>query len=153
MVREDIVAGLKNALDRGYSFQAAKRSLLNAGYSAEDVEEAGNYLNAGAILPMHETQQIKKPADSVLPGKTKQPQPIQQQSQQMQQIQQTQQAQQQPQQIQQTQQAQQQTEQPKSPGFFSRNWKIILLLIVLIILIILFVVVLLFRDTIAGWFL
>lgn len=122
MVRQDIVAGLNNALERGYSFEGAKQSLLNAGYSTEDVEEAGNYINAGSVLPMHEIQKVKKPADSVVPSKKMQ-------------------------------QSEQQMYQSKGLGFFSRNWKIIILLGVLFVLIILFVLVLLFRETISGWFL
>jgi len=122
MVRQDIVAGLKNALDRGYSFEGAKQSLLNAGYSAEDVEEAGNYINAGSVLPMHETRRIKNPSDSIVPSKTMQ-------------------------------HPEQQMRESRGPGFFSRNWKIILLLGILFVLIILFVLVFLFRETISAWFL
>jgi hypothetical protein len=120
MVREDIVAGLRNALDRGNSFEAAKQSLLNAGYSSEDIAEAGNYINAGSVLPLHEVQRIKKPADSVVPSKTRPQKPSKGPS--------------------------------TGQGFFSRNWKVILLLAVLFVLIGLFVLVLLFRETISGWF-
>jgi len=40
MVREDIVGGLKNAIERGESVQEAKNSFLFAGYLQKDVEEA-----------------------------------------------------------------------------------------------------------------
>ena len=40
MVREDILGGLKNALERGESMQDAKASLISAGYSQAEVEEA-----------------------------------------------------------------------------------------------------------------
>ena len=47
MVRQDIVAGLRNALERGYSLEQAKKTLLNAGYNQGDVLEAANYLTGG----------------------------------------------------------------------------------------------------------
>ena len=40
MVRTDILGGLKNALERGESFDEAKNSLVSAGYPKSDVEEA-----------------------------------------------------------------------------------------------------------------
>ncbi len=134
MVREDLVAGLRNALERGASLEGAKQSLINAGYSSEEVEEASNYLHSGSVLAM-QPQQLKKPADSVQPSKSKQMPAQQKQAQQK--------------------QAQQQTpaksQKSQGPGFFGRNWKIILLLLVLFILVILFGLVIIFRDTIATW--
>ena len=44
MVRQDIVGGLRNALERGQSLQKAVQSFINAGYPPEDVEEAANYV-------------------------------------------------------------------------------------------------------------
>jgi len=44
MVREDIVGGLKNAVERGDSLQEAKNSFLSAGYSQKDIEEAADSL-------------------------------------------------------------------------------------------------------------
>ncbi len=133
MVREDLVAGLRNALERGASLEGAKQTLLNAGYSSEEVEEASNYLSAGSVLAV-QPQQLKKPADSVQPSKSKQPPAPHPQ---------------QPALNQQQQAAK--PEKAKGQGFFGRNWKIILLLGVLVVLIILFVLVLLFRETIATW--
>lgn len=40
MVREDILTGLKNAIERGESFEQAKESLINAGYPRKEVEDA-----------------------------------------------------------------------------------------------------------------
>ena len=128
MVREDLVAGLRNAVERGNSLESAKQSFLNAGYSSEDVEQAVNYLHSGSVLAA-QPQQLKKPADSVQPSKEKKvfsspasPQkPIS-------------------------------NETVKGTGFFARNWKIILLLGVLFVLIVLFVLVLIFRDSISSWF-
>ena len=40
MAREDLITALKNGVDRGESLDAAKISLVTAGYGIEDVEEA-----------------------------------------------------------------------------------------------------------------
>ena len=40
MAREDLVSALKNAVDRREPLDAAKISLITAGYSIDDVEEA-----------------------------------------------------------------------------------------------------------------
>jgi len=40
MVREDILGGLKNALERGDSLEKAKGSFISAGYPKNEVEEA-----------------------------------------------------------------------------------------------------------------
>jgi FtsZ-interacting cell division protein ZipA len=47
MVRQDIVSGLKNAVERGYSLEQAKATLINSGYQIKDVDEAANYLTGG----------------------------------------------------------------------------------------------------------
>lgn len=47
MVRQDIVVGLRNALERGSSMEQAKQSLINAGYSTGDITEAANFLTGG----------------------------------------------------------------------------------------------------------
>ena len=45
MVREDIVGALQSALSRGYPLKSAMQSLLNAGYSRMEIEEAARALN------------------------------------------------------------------------------------------------------------
>lgn len=40
MARQDLIAALKNALERGETLEEAKISLLNAGYPKQDVEES-----------------------------------------------------------------------------------------------------------------
>ncbi len=141
MVRQDIVAGLRNALERGISIDSAKNSLLSAGYSMEDVEEATNFISAGAALSA-QPQYVKSPADHVRPSKSTRQQtpPRQFQPQMQQQSQQFQQFQQIPSRI------------DKKPKFFSRNWKIMILSIVLILLIVAFALILLFKDSIADMF-
>ncbi|MEM2956004.1 MAG: hypothetical protein QW041_00260 [Candidatus Pacearchaeota archaeon] len=37
---QDIIVGLRNALERGYNLEKAKLTFINAGYKKEDVEEA-----------------------------------------------------------------------------------------------------------------
>ncbi len=56
MVREDIVSGFRNAIERGHTIEKAKKTLLNSGYSLNDVEEAARYLNSGIS-----TYQIQQP--------------------------------------------------------------------------------------------
>ena len=51
MVRQDILGGLKNAVERGYPLEAAKQSFINAGYNAHEVEEAALNLQHQGILP------------------------------------------------------------------------------------------------------
>ncbi|MBS3073059.1 hypothetical protein J4477_04455 [Candidatus Pacearchaeota archaeon] len=47
MVRADIAVSIKNAVERGYSIEQAKQSLVNSGYSIKEVDEAINYLTSG----------------------------------------------------------------------------------------------------------
>lgn len=49
MVNEEILGGLKSALERGQSMKNAVLSLLNAGYKKEEIEEAARALSE----PMH----------------------------------------------------------------------------------------------------
>jgi len=77
MVREDIVGGLKNAIERGDSVQEAKNSFLSAGYSQKDVEEAAaslekvNIQTKKAEIPMPElfTASLEKPESKIEEGK------------------------------------------------------------------------------------
>ncbi len=57
-MREDIVSALRNAIERGFSMQEAKKSLVNSGYKAEEVEEAVRYAS-GAFRPQTPAQEIK----------------------------------------------------------------------------------------------
>ena len=52
----EIVGGLKAALERGWSLEQAKQSLLNAGYNPRDIEDSSRALNSGVLLmsePIH----------------------------------------------------------------------------------------------------
>lgn len=46
MVRQDIVAGLKNAIERGDSLENAKQILVNSGYNGDDVDAAASYVDS-----------------------------------------------------------------------------------------------------------
>jgi len=46
MARQDLVASIRNAVERGYSLEQARQSLINSGYS-EEVNNAVNYLTSG----------------------------------------------------------------------------------------------------------
>jgi len=52
MVREDILGGLKNAVERGESLEEAKSSFITAGYSSFEVEEAARVLEETKALPV-----------------------------------------------------------------------------------------------------
>jgi len=48
-MREDILTGLKNAVERGESLEKAVKTLVTAGYSSAEVNEAAESINLGAI--------------------------------------------------------------------------------------------------------
>ncbi|MEI6849525.1 MAG: hypothetical protein WCK29_00655 [archaeon] len=50
-MRDEIQAGLKNALERGDTLDQAVQSFISAGYNPVEVKEAANSLNSG-IIPM-----------------------------------------------------------------------------------------------------
>jgi len=47
MVREEITAGLQNAVNRGESIEKAMQSMISAGYPREEVQESSGYINMG----------------------------------------------------------------------------------------------------------
>jgi cobalamin biosynthesis Mg chelatase CobN len=71
MVRMDIVAGLKNAVDRGYSLGQAQQTLINSGYSQQEIQEASNYLTGGQT---NVQQSQAQPTQSPGQPQTQQPQ-------------------------------------------------------------------------------
>jgi len=56
MPKEEIIAGLKQAIERGSSLEQAKQSFINAGYSREEVEEAASSFK-GVITQYSQIQQ------------------------------------------------------------------------------------------------
>jgi len=48
MIKEEIVSGLKQAIERGYSLEQAKQSFVNAGYNNRDISDSASSL--GGII-------------------------------------------------------------------------------------------------------
>ncbi len=60
---EDLIAALKNALERGETVEEAKISLLNAGYKKEEIEKAAQ------VIKSRIRKGIPKPKSFPLPPK------------------------------------------------------------------------------------
>ena len=58
MVRAVIVSALRNAVERGYSLEQGRISLINAGYPQNEVDVATSYLSS-AIENVQQTQQFQ----------------------------------------------------------------------------------------------
>ncbi len=52
-MKEEIIGGLRNALDRGESIEKAMQSFINAGYSAAEVREAAGMINPSATSVLY----------------------------------------------------------------------------------------------------
>ncbi len=50
-MNEEILAGIKNARERGFSIEEAARSFINAGYNPSEVKEVATFLSRG-ISPL-----------------------------------------------------------------------------------------------------
>ena len=62
-MREDIIAGLKNALERGESLEKAVQSFINAGYNPAEVREAAESLSQGSMsISNPEAERLQLPA-------------------------------------------------------------------------------------------
>lgn len=62
-MRDEIIAGIKNAMERGYSLNQAMQSFINAGYNPQEVMAAGKMLSSGAtsiIYPEKDYSEAKK---------------------------------------------------------------------------------------------
>ena len=53
MPREEIIGGLKNALERGNSLEKAVQSFINSGYNPQEVHAAATALSQGATAIIH----------------------------------------------------------------------------------------------------
>lgn len=88
MEKPEIIAGLKNALDRGYNLEIAKKSFMNAGYNIQDVEDsAKTFLGTLSSMPQNQFQQAQpqrqyQPKQANQPPQNQFPQSYQQHSQQ-----------------------------------------------------------------------
>lgn len=61
-MREDIVAGIKNAYERGESMPRAIQTFINAGYNRQEVEEAARYVSS-----LYNSSTEQKPSYQELP--------------------------------------------------------------------------------------
>jgi hypothetical protein len=63
MERSEIVAGLRNAIDRGYSIDLAIQSFISAGYNKQDVLDSA--ASIGGVMMQH--PQLSQPQITPLP--------------------------------------------------------------------------------------
>ena len=60
--KPEIIAGLKNAVERGYSLEQALQSFINSGYNKQDVLDSAKNINPAIISKMPITQaEIRQP--------------------------------------------------------------------------------------------
>ncbi|VVB83960.1 Uncharacterised protein [uncultured archaeon] len=64
MINEEILGGLKSALERGEPLKKAMITMLNSGYQREEIEEAARAMNGVNIQPQPQLL-IKQPAPVV----------------------------------------------------------------------------------------
>jgi hypothetical protein len=76
MEKEEIISGLRNALDRGYSLDLAVQSFVNAGYSKQDVLDSARVLgySKGIISNLPPASQPETISDQEMTRS--QPQPL-----------------------------------------------------------------------------
>ncbi len=165
MASQEIVDGLRVALNKGESLMQAMMSFYNAGYDKREVEEAARTLNTPQIQqdqsltqsppqlkqkqfkPGQPTQRVSQYGQPIQNQQQQGQQPVQQSQQFQQQTQQQQmQPQAQPQNIQQKQQVSAYGE--KKPG----SMVTVILIVMLIILVAIVVSLFLFRDVITDFF-
>ncbi|MGV8151542.1 MAG: hypothetical protein ACP5OG_00520 [Candidatus Nanoarchaeia archaeon] len=65
MVNEDILTGLRNAIERGDNLENASRVMINSGYNQREVEEASRFIGSG-VLTM---QAMKNDEHLAMPNK------------------------------------------------------------------------------------
>jgi len=62
-MKEEILTGLRNAMERGSSLEEAAKSLTNAGYSEIEVKEASSSLTLGATSITSPQKEQEKPKE------------------------------------------------------------------------------------------
>lgn len=62
MEEPELIAGLKNAVDRGYSLELAVQSFINAGYNRQDIEDSARSLGYGGGIISHAPSQQPQPS-------------------------------------------------------------------------------------------
>lgn len=61
MVNEEILGGIKNAMERGHTFEKAIQSFINAGYNPQEVQETAAYFSRGAMTAVHPESAVSQP--------------------------------------------------------------------------------------------
>jgi neutral trehalase len=74
MVREEIVAALKNAIDRGENLQKAMQSIISAGYDPREVQEAARYTNNSILNLLPEQANKNNQENQEIQNQSDQPQ-------------------------------------------------------------------------------
>jgi len=74
-IREDIAAGLKQAIERGFGLEEAKRSFINAGYNIEDVNAAIFSLSGQISSPKIPPSNLNEPVLPQTSSQTPRPSP------------------------------------------------------------------------------
>jgi hypothetical protein len=71
MIKEEIIAALKNALERNQSLDEASKTLSSAGYNPLDVQEAVRFVQSGALKLTDNTPKmpIKEKLENNFPEK------------------------------------------------------------------------------------
>ncbi len=70
-MRDDLIGGIKNALERGATIEQAIQSLINAGYNINEVKEAASYAHEGVLASM--SQPASLPVNQRIVQQNKQP--------------------------------------------------------------------------------
>lgn len=124
MPKEEIIVGLRNAIERGYSIEQAKKSFISAGYPLKEVEEASRFIDTTAVEKTPPTEMLQ---EEMTPPTPQEPE------------------------IKETEKP---IAEEKAPvkGKGRKNFKIILFLIILLILIAIFILTLIFREKIIELF-
>ena len=73
-MRNEISAGIKNALERGYSLEEAIQSFINAGYNPVEVKESANSLTSGATSILNTQPVYANSSASTAPNASQIPQ-------------------------------------------------------------------------------
>lgn len=70
MEKQEIIAGLKHAIERGYNIDMAIQSFVNAGYNLQDVKDSADAIGSGIIssIDTRESQQKQQSVKPIQPA-------------------------------------------------------------------------------------
>lgn len=66
-MKEDIIGGIKNALERGETIDKAIQTFVNAGYSPDEVRDAAAMISQGSLSVSLAMPEIKLPSAPPMP--------------------------------------------------------------------------------------